>query len=1219
MTGNFLGYYRKFIIGLLIMGFGCTLIQAQTSLSGYLNQPHTHVVTIGADRVTVNDVTGFAVNDTILLIQMQGVEILTALNAYGTLQSKLGEPGMHEFMIIMSINTGTNEIVFRNNILSTYDPRGNCQIIRVPYYNSAVVTGKLSCAPWDTLSKSGGVLALIVGRTLTLNADIDVSESGFRGGKDTIGDGICRSTDQTLYGQEYYSRTFTNAGFKGEGVANMSEYGQPLGKSFMKGLGNNWTGGGGGNGRYSGGGGGSNRNSGGLGGFEDCSTPFPGGNYGVIADHTSLPDRIYMGGGGGASTTSPAAISSNGGNGGGIVIIVADALAGNGGNILANGGNGGSVTGAGGSGGGGAGGSISLSLNNYGSNPLSFSVDGGNGGDNPGNYGEGGGGSGGLVYLRTDISSNVTISGKGGAPGNDATSTATGGGQGQKRLGFNAVLNGFLFNTISSSVTDTQTDTVCSNMIPPGIIGTQPVGGTPGYTYLWEKSYDNANWVTLTNDPDPVNFTPQAPEAQTVWYRRTITDASVPVLVDISKPVEIFVQPYIKNNIVGTSDTICYAQNPPVFTSKALLQDGNGTYTFNWEVSLNNSLYVTPLNAHNSEEYTPPPALIVTSWYRRTVNSGRCIDSSAIVKITVLDTIRNNRVLNSPSDICYGMSFANLAGTTNATTPSLSGGDNAFRYLWESNINGSGWGPATVINTGPDYDPVELPQRTPSNQYLFRRRVFSGSNNVCASVSNAVLFYDYPVIINNTVTPVSTICSGSAPSNLVGSKSPLLAGGNTVFTYTWQDSLKTHTWQVIPGASGMDYQPPVLTDTTSYRRIVTSSVCSDISTPVQIWVNKPVINNNISISAGNVALTICNNQLPGSLQGTIPTGGTDIPGDYAYQWKYSADNSVFTDIPSVGTSANYTPPSLSATTYYRRDVMSGACTGLSNIVAVTVLPDISNNNISGTSGVCYSFVPDVVAGAAPLNGSGSYNYIWQQSTDGGTNWNSAPGANSSQDYQPPALTAPASYRRIVTSGPNDCCISTSNVFDIAIYTLPSINAGPDTTIYSVGKLYHMIAGEPGANESGIWDVLNSGSGTGAFDNKSFFNTIVRDLVPGTNSYLWTVSNEHCTLMDTVNIVLLEDFVPQGFSPNGDGINDDFIVEGLNQDDYLMTLKIIDGAGTEVFSTSNQDPGGWENWNGKNSGGIDLPEGTYYYLLKVAMKSTGQVIKKESRFIVLKRY
>jgi hypothetical protein len=1217
MTLNFLHYCKRLILIMLILVSVSSVLLSQKNLSGNINQPKTHVVSISTDRVIVDNVTGFSVNDTILLIQMQGVQILTA-STYGNVQNKVGEPGMHEFLIILSINSGTREIVFRNNILKTYDATGNIQIVRVPYYNSAVVTGKLFCAPWDPVTKSGGVFSIIVGRTLTLNADIDVSSLGFKGGKDTIGAGICWSTNTVLYGREYYARSFTNAGFKGEGVANLSEFNQPLTTNFMKGLGNNWTGGGGGNGRYSGGGGGSNRGAGGTGGLEDCFPPLQGGNGGLKAVHGSFSDdRIYMGGGGGASTTSPTGSSSNGGGGGGIVIIVADAIIGNGGNILADGGNGGNETGIGGSGGAGAGGSIALSLNSYGSSPIKFSLLGGNGGSNPGTFGEGGGGGGGLLYVSTNTPANVTNVFDGGLAGNNTTSTASAGAVGEKKVGFKAVLNGFLFNSISSSVTGNQVDSICSNMLPKVITGTKPVGGTGPYTYLWEKSYNQVTWIPLANDPDPTNYTPTVIETATVWFRRTITDSSVPaVLVDVSKPVRIVVQPFIKNNIVGNSDTICFAQNPVAFTSQAVLQDGNGKYTFDWKVSLNNSVYAVPANSHSSQGYTPPPALTITSWYRRTVTSGRCIDSTAIVKITVLDTLRNNKILNSPPDICFGMSFANITATT---TPSLTGGDNTYRFKWESNINGAGWATAPGANTAPGYNPVELPQRIPSNQYIFRRVVYSGSNDVCSSVSNAVLLTDFPVILNNTVATVAATCSGSVPANLVGSKSPVLSGGNGIYTYSWQDSSKVHSWALITGATGADFQPPILTDTTSYRRIVNSTACSDISKSVRVIVHKPILNNNISVLSGGVTQTICNNQIPAALQGTAVSGGT---GFYTYLWKVSTDNSVFTAITTGATSPNYAPAVLTATRYYLREVTSGACTVTSNSITITVLPDISNNTITGNAKVCYGLVPDLLTGATLAGGSGVFKYLWQQSTDGGVNWNSANGTNISSSYQPPALISAAKYRRVVTSGLNDCCTSVSNVFNIGIDPLPSskIYAGPDTIIYSVEKLYHMKALAPLSSETGTWSMLGSGTNSVVFDNVSGNVTVVRDLTIGNNSFLWTISNGPCHLSDSVSVVLLEDFIPQGFSPNGDAWNNKFIIEGLNSsDDQYVDLSIVNGAGTEVFSTTNRPPQKWADWDGKNLKGLDLPEGTYYYMLKVTSRKPNGPVFKKSGFIVLKRY
>ena len=410
MTGKLSQYMKKLIISLLLLiSFSNIAFSFQKNLSGVLNQTEASVVTIGIDRVTVDDVTGFQAGDTVLLIQMQGVRISTATLTYGTIQYIYGEPGMYEFLIVQSVTVATKEIVFRNNTLKTYDIKGSVQLIKVPYFNSVNVTDTLTCNPWNSSTGKGGVLALIVGRTLKLTANIDVTGKGFEGGRDTLGQGICRSTNPALYDKSYYNYSFLNAGFKGKGVANYEEFGALLVPNYVKGFGRNFTGGGGGNGRYSGGGGGSNRGEGGQGGTEDnfCSAPREGGAGGLKADYPTLVDRIYMGGGGGAST-SLTGLSASGGSGGGIVIIVTDTIIGNGGKIIADGGSGVTALANSGSGGGGGGGSIVLSLNSYSTAPFELSVKGGNGGDNPGTFGEGGGGGGGLLWISKDNTGNVT-------------------------------------------------------------------------------------------------------------------------------------------------------------------------------------------------------------------------------------------------------------------------------------------------------------------------------------------------------------------------------------------------------------------------------------------------------------------------------------------------------------------------------------------------------------------------------------------------------------------------------------------------------------------------------------------------------------------------------------------------------------------------------------------------------------------------------------------
>jgi gliding motility-associated-like protein len=73
-------------------------------------------------------------------------------------------------------------------------------------------------------------------------------------------------------------------------------------------------------------------------------------------------------------------------------------------------------------------------------------------------------------------------------------------------------------------------------------------------------------------------------------------------------------------------------------------------------------------------------------------------------------------------------------------------------------------------------------------------------------------------------------------------------------------------------------------------------------------------------------------------------------------------------------------------------------------------------------------------------------------------------------------------------------------------------------------------------------------------------------------------------------------IPQGFSPNGDGVNDLFVIKGILN--YPQnTFTILNRWGTIVYKMD-----GYTNtWNGKSSeglrfGGDDLPDGTYFYIL-----------------------
>ncbi|WP_304064551.1 gliding motility-associated C-terminal domain-containing protein [Pedobacter glucosidilyticus] len=88
------------------------------------------------------------------------------------------------------------------------------------------------------------------------------------------------------------------------------------------------------------------------------------------------------------------------------------------------------------------------------------------------------------------------------------------------------------------------------------------------------------------------------------------------------------------------------------------------------------------------------------------------------------------------------------------------------------------------------------------------------------------------------------------------------------------------------------------------------------------------------------------------------------------------------------------------------------------------------------------------------------------------------------------------------------------------------------------------------------------------------------------------------------------YIPEGFSPNGDGTHDNFVIENPNND--LLLLEIYNRWGNLVF----KDPNYQNTWNGISNQGIrigeDLPDGTYFYILIVNQQ------ERYTGYITLKR-
>jgi hypothetical protein len=188
-----------------------------------------------------------------------------------------------------------------------------------------------------------------------------------------------------------------------------------------------------------------------------------------------------------------------------------------------------------------------------------------------------------------------------------------------------------------------------------------------------------------------------------------------------------------------------------------------------------------------------------------------------------------------------------------------------------------------------------------------------------------------PAIANNSITAPATtaFCASGNAANIVGSTP---TGGNNSYTYQWQSSTNNISFSNIATTTA-SYDPPSVSQTTYYRRIVNSSVLSDTSSAVTITVQPALGSNTLTAPATASFYTATGDAA--SITGSTPTGGSGV---YDYQWQNSSNNVSFADI-SLATTKNYDPPSISSTTYYRRLVTSGACVtdNISSSVAISIL------------------------------------------------------------------------------------------------------------------------------------------------------------------------------------------------------------------------------------------------------------------------------------------
>ncbi|NQY08031.1 MAG: T9SS type A sorting domain-containing protein [Flavobacteriales bacterium] len=444
-------------IALLIV-FSFTTVKSQTNTYASVASVSGKVVSLNAGHSGT-----FIVGNQALIIQMKGASISETNNSdYGAVTA-YNNAGAYEIATIEAING--DDITLCINV-DAYDVNSNVQLISIAADDGSgnyQEDGSNTPPAWD--GYTGGVYAMKVCGTYTLNGNLTSSGGGFRGG-------IPNGTG-TYYGSltQQWAATDVNdndfSGFKGEGIAstfcNTTDLGEGVNLNVLTGTSSGgWAynyvsinmgtpgtlcsvndlgsgaianGGGAGTNSLGGGAGGGNGGVGGDGGCGWASNYDPicamgsacvgcvkedvQGLGGLATGGTG--SILHLGGGGGGPYTFNAQITegdgykSQGTAGGVIYIIVAEIVEGNGNTITSNGEDNTFLAEWIANGGGGAGGTIYIESTS--ANNLTLSAVGGDGGDVyfedygcfdlDGETGPGGGGGGGVIIAPSGVTTNV--------------------------------------------------------------------------------------------------------------------------------------------------------------------------------------------------------------------------------------------------------------------------------------------------------------------------------------------------------------------------------------------------------------------------------------------------------------------------------------------------------------------------------------------------------------------------------------------------------------------------------------------------------------------------------------------------------------------------------------------------------------------------------------------------------------------------------------------
>lgn len=600
-------------------------------------------------------------------------------------------------------------------------------------------------------------------------------------------------------------------------------------------------------------------------------------------------------------------------------------------------------------------------------------------------------------------------------------------------------------------------------------------------------------------------------------------------------------------NLSSSSNSGCAGGNSGTVT--VIASGGTSPYSYQWDAGTGNQTSSTATG-------------LVSGSYSVTVSDMNGCSSNTMASVVAAATL--NSAVSSTNVLCNG-------GATGTATVTAGGGTSPYSYLWSDGQNTS-----SVSNLS-------------SGNYF----VVVTDSNACTDTSYFVINQPTPVVLSTS----STMASCGAAN---GTASISAVGGTVPYSFLWDSNTGNQTSTTATGLPAGVYSVTVTdgnactgstvvivngTSSFSIETAATNVMCNGGNdgtaivvanggtTPyTYLWSDGQTTSSATGLAMGSYSVTVTNadgcsaadtisvTQPPPIISGisndtTICSGDSIIltaTGGVDYLWTTGQNTASINVAPS-------------ASTVFSVGVFDGISCMVSESVDITVIP-LVNAVISGEESVCMGKTITLTAGDGT-------DYLWNTGDTTG-----------SIDVSP--LQSSVFY--VTTS--NSCFTDTAS-FSV---TVSYINASfsEDTTIL-IGTEVQLNAG---GGVQYLWDPPTNLTCTDCPNPLAGPNV--------TTTYFVTVTDASgCQASDTIEITVDDSktiFVPNIFSPNGDGANDVLYVFGKGL--VKIKISIFDRWGGKLYEYDGTIPQmggkGGPEWDGISPEGMPYNTAVFVYYLTV---------------------